>query len=359
MDESKNSAPESGGKRFRAARIFSVPDDVKFLDTLELTRLSEAFTAWTTRAGRPDVAVSRNRVRLIYLMLRHTGARLGEVLAVNDRTDVNLETLSVVLGGGEEGVGREVQIPAELGEALAAVFDDPAYASLRGGLMRLDQGHVRRKFYERAEECGYTKELVNPSTIRRSRAVELLRDDVPLPVVQRILGHSTADLTAAFLHLPEDQRRKVERQVLTRETRRTSARNAFFGRVARVQRGDIQSIVTVESLGGHAVSSIITNESLKNLGVAEGSFVTAEIKAPWVVLEAGEDMPRVTAGNRFLGEVELIRLGELTSEAIVALADGTRLCAVITTQSARELALAEGQKIWAMFTAFAVVLHVE
>ena len=67
--------------------------------------------------------------------------------------------------------------------------------------------------------------------------------------------------------------------------------------------------------------------------MVEGSFVTAEIKAPWVVLETGADLPRVTAGNRFLGEVELIRLGELTSEAIVALADGTRLCAVITTQS--------------------------
>ncbi|EKO40303.1 MAG: molybdenum-pterin binding domain containing protein [Solidesulfovibrio magneticus str. Maddingley MBC34] len=357
MNEPKNA--ESGGKRFRAARIFSVPDDVKFLDTLELTRLSEAFSAWTARAGRPDVAVSRNRVRLIYLMLRHTGARLGEVLAVNDRTDVNLESLSVMLGGGEDGPGREVQIPAELGEALAAVFDNPAYAGLRGTLFRLDQGHVRRKFYERAEECGFTKELVNPSTIRRSRAVELLRDDVPLPVVQRILGHSTADLTAAFLHLPEDQRRKVERQVLTRETRRTSARNAFFGRVARIQRGDIQSIVTVESLGGHAVNSIITNESLKNLGITEGSFVTAEIKAPWVVLEASSDMPRSTAGNRFQGEVELLRLGELTSEAIVALTDGTRLCAVVTTQSARDLELHEGQKVWALFTAFAVVLHME
>lgn len=358
MNDVKSPGPEPAGKRFRAARIFSVPDDVKFLDTLELTRLSEAFSAWTDRAGRPDVAVSRNRVRLIFLLLRHTGARLGEVLALNDRQDVNLDNLSVMLGGGD-GQGREVQIPAELGDALAAVFEDPAYASLRGMLFRLDQGHVRRKFYERAEECGFTKELVNPSTIRRSRAVELLRDDVPLPVVQRILGHSTADLTAAFLHLPEDQRRKVERQVLTRETRRTSARNAFFGRVAQVQKGDIQSRVVVESLGGHAVSSVITNESLKNLGVTEGSFVTAEIKAPWVVLETSDEMPRATATNRFLGEVELVRLGELTSEVIVALSDGTRLCALVTTKSARELELAAGQKVWAMFNAFAVVLHVE
>ena len=69
MEDVKRPAAESGGKRFRAARIFSVPEDVKFLDTLELTRLADAFTAWTERAGRPDVAVSRNRVRLIYLML--------------------------------------------------------------------------------------------------------------------------------------------------------------------------------------------------------------------------------------------------------------------------------------------------
>lgn len=350
---------EGSGTVFRAARIFSVPEDVKFLDTLELARLEDAFTAWTERASRPDVAVSRNRVRLIYLMLRHTGARLGEVLALNDRTDIDLENLSVMLGASDGNDGREVQIPAELGEALTSVFAEPAYTSLRGSLFHLDQGHVRRKFYERAEECGFTKELVNPSTIRRSRAVELLRDDVPLPVVQRILGHSTADLTAAFLHLPEDQRRKVERQVLTRETRRTSARNAFFGRVAQVQKGDIQSLVVVESLGGHAVSAVITNESLRNLGVTEGSFVTAEIKAPWVVLESCDEMPKATAANRFLGEVEVVRAGELSAEVIVILSDGTRLCALITSQSVRGLNLEVGQKIWAMFNAFAVVLHVE
>ena len=358
MSDAKQSSPSAGGGRFRAARIFCVPDDVKFLDTLELTRLSEAFQAWTERASRPDVAVSRNRVRLIYLMLRHTGARLGEVLGLDDRRDINLDTLAVTYSHGE-GEGREVQIPAELGEALASVFANPAYASLRGILFKLDQGHVRRKFYERADECGFSKELVNPSTIRRSRAVELLRDDVPLPVVQRILGHSTADLTAAFLHLPEDQRRKVERQVLARETRRTSARNAFFGRVAQVRKGDIQTQVVVESLGGHAVSSVITNESLKNLGVTEGSFVTAEIKAPWVVLETCDELPKATTTNRFLGTVELTRIGELTSEVIVVLSDGTRLCALITTQSARELDLAEGRQVWAMFNAFAVVLHVE
>ena len=78
-----------------------------------------------------------------------------------------------------------------------------------------------------------------------------------------------------------------------------------------------------------------------------------------MVLEACDEMPRATASNRFLGEVELVRAGELTSEVIVALSDGTRLCALITTKSTKELNLSEGQKLWAMFNAFAVVLHVE
>ena len=30
-------------------------------------------------------------------MLRYTGARLGEVLALNDRTDIDLENLSVMI----------------------------------------------------------------------------------------------------------------------------------------------------------------------------------------------------------------------------------------------------------------------
>ena len=87
--------------------------------------------------------------------------------------------------------------------------------------------------------------------------------------------------------------------------------------------------------------------------------VTAEIKAPWVVLETCDELPKATTTNRFLGTVELTRFGELTSEVIVVLSDGTRLCALITTQSARELELSEGRQVWAMFNAFAVVLHVE
>ena len=49
----------------------------------------------------------------------------------------------------------------------------------------------------------------------------------------------------------------------------------------------------------------------------------------------------------------------IVSDFSLEIPDGTRLCAVVTTQSARDLELHEGQKVWALFTAFAVVLHME
>jgi molybdate transport system regulatory protein len=43
----------------------------------------------------------------------------------------------------------------------------------------------------------------------------------------------------------------------------------------------------------------------------------------------------------------------------VRISNGTELCAVVSTQSARRLALKQGDRVWAVFNAFAVVLHVE
>jgi molybdate transport system regulatory protein len=43
----------------------------------------------------------------------------------------------------------------------------------------------------------------------------------------------------------------------------------------------------------------------------------------------------------------------------VRIADGTELCAVISTESGRRLGLKRGDRVWAVFNAFAVVLHVE
>ena len=232
-------------------------DDSRGLDTVQLARLEEAFRRWAQDAARRDVLLSRQRILLIFLLIRYTGARLNEVLALHPYRDIDLQRHAVVFRGGADEPARqprEVQIPETLSREIEAILAAaPAYRKYLGNLLTVDPAHVRRKFYERAAACGFAKELGGPDTIRKSRAVELMRNNLPLPVVQRILGHSSPNLTASFVSFSDEDMQQVTRFFLERESRRqTSARNAFFGKISAIEPGDIQAKVEMVTLGGTA-----------------------------------------------------------------------------------------------------------
>ena len=68
---------------------------------------------------------------------------------------------------------------------------------------------------------------------------------------------------------------------------RISARNRFRGTVARIHAGPVNSEVTVDLPGGrHVMTAVITDESVRRLGLAVGLPVTAVFKAPSVFLVA-------------------------------------------------------------------------
>jgi molybdate transport system regulatory protein len=263
---------------------------------------------------------------------------------------------------GQGAARREVPVSATLGEALldavqAGVLDG-AKEGAQSAPLSVDQGHLRRKLYERADECGLPRELVNPSIIRRSRGIELLRQNVPLPVVQRMLGQSTPNAAGEYLDFSDADMASTLRRVVDRESRRTSARNNFFGQIVRITRGDIQSGVRIASVGGHEITSIITNGSLDRLGFREGGFVTAEVKAPWVVV-ARDEPAHSSAENQLVGIVSRIGQGVLTTEVVVRLGDGLEVCAIISEESRTRLALSEGDRARVEFNAFSVILDAE
>lgn len=342
----------------KPSRVFVVPEGVKFLDTLQLSDLEKAFRAWAEAPRRADVRASRKRMLLAFLLLRYTGAKLGEVLGLEPARDLEGDALRV--GRDEKDPGRSVSIPAELARDLAAALADPDLGLYLPKLFDVDQGHLRRKFYERADEAGLSKDLVNPTVLRRSRAIEMLREGLPLPMVQKVLGQSSANLAAGYLDVSDTDLQRVLSQFVASEARRTSsARNAFYGRIDRVDRGDIQARVELTTLGGRRITSVITLDSLATLSLRPGSFATAEIKAPWVILSRGARPPGCSAENRLAGTVESVRRGRINAEVILVLPDDTRLCAIVTTPSLDPLGLEPGSKAWAFFSAFAVVLRVE
>jgi len=354
---------DAGSDLLNPARIYAAPEETRHLDPTQLARLEQAFRSWSDASSRPDVRSSRKRILLIFLLIRYTGARLNEVLSLDLSKHIDFSRGLVRYGTAEAADGfykREVQISWELVSEIQETLADPTFVTNVGLLLMVDEAHVRRKFYERAVACGFAQDLVSPNVIRRARAVELMQSNMPLPVVQRILGHSTPNLAASLMTFSDDDIHQVAKHFIERESqRKTSARNTFFGKTGAIRKGDIQSQVELATVGGDVVTTVITNTSLKKLGLKPGSLVTAEVKAPWVIVEKSDSEPTCTAENVFQGKVAEIHRGRLTTEFIVRIHDGTELCSVVTEDSRRKLHVKRDDDVWVMFNSFAVILRVD
>jgi molybdate transport system regulatory protein len=338
--------------------LFGVSEHIRVLDSAQLEELEQAFRAWVESTGSRSYRFARRRVLLVFLLIRYAGIKLGEALGLNESEDIDLGEGQLRLSKRSTGSHRILPLPDRVVEELASLLGEELSQRHKGALLSMDQGYVRKRFYQLAEKCGLPKELGSPEVIRKSRGVELLRGGMPLPVVQKVLGHSTPALAAEYLDFSEEEVRKAVRHYMTRETRRkTSARNSFYGKVTGIERGDIQSTVTLRSIGGHEVSAVITNSSLNNLGLQKGVFVTALVKAPWVIVNRDNANPSLV--NCYQGAVSGIEQGRLSTELTVRLVDGTEICAVITEKSRSILAFRIDDRALISFSEFAVIINME
>ncbi|MDR3358087.1 MAG: TOBE domain-containing protein [Desulfovibrio sp.] len=327
--------------------------DEEILDTSRLGLLERAFRDWTGEGGRTP-RLSRLRILLIFLLIRYTGAKLQEVLSL-EPADLDLQARAVTYRSGENGSPRKVAISqklaAELEELLRAAKNCPDH------FFAVDPAHVRKKFYERAGQCGFDKKSGGPEMLRKARAVEMLRN-VPLPAVQRLLGHSSPNQTTSFVSFSEDDIQEVARLYVERESgRRTSARNSFYGKVLSLANDRVQTLVELLTPAGDRIFSVITNMSSGRLGLAPGKLVTAEVKSPWLILERCDAPGASSAENRLEGVVSRVTSGDIAVECVVTLRDGTELCAVLAAAGFNLLRLKVGEPVRVLFGAYAVILH--
>ena len=362
-EEGRPASPSLMPERSSHGRMVSITRKVRCLDPGQLNRLEKSFRDWADSQSRSDLKSSRKRILLIFLLIRYTGAKLNEVLAINPLGDLDLNRPLIVFrkpGAPPDRPPREIQISEALSSEIRSLLEDPVFKKSPEKAFRVDPGHVRRKFYERAAACGFPKSLGAPEIIRKSRAIELMQNNVPLPVVQKIMGHGTPNLASSLVSYSEEDMQQVARFFFERESaRRTSARNAFFGKINTIQKGDIQSRVELVTIGGDRITTVITNESLIRLGFKKGMLITAEVKAPQVILEKTDAEPRCTAENRFQGTVARINTGRITTEYVVRIADGTSICSLVSSEISRRLDLRENDPVWAVFNSFSVVLHMD
>ena len=134
-----------------------------------------------------------------------------------------------------------------------------------------------------------------------------------------------------------------------------SARNQFAGKVAKVEEGAVNGIVTID-VKGTPVTATISMNAIKELGLAEGKDAVAVIKATDVMVATGGIT--LSARNKFTGKVAAVEKGAVNDIVKIDTAFGT-VSATISDSAVAELGLEAGKDAVAVVKATSVMVGVE
>jgi integrase len=178
---------------------------INYLSQQEVNRLTNSFQNWFDASRGDRERRRRGRYWLTYLLLRFTGARLSEVLSINDDVDIDYRNSEVRLlnlkrhNPKNKGQYRQVPVPAQVVSEIARYLME--FPEQRGKVFKVDASNFRKCFLARCKEVGIARELSHPHVLRHTRAIELLKAGVPVTAVQQLLGHAYLSTTAVYLQL--------------------------------------------------------------------------------------------------------------------------------------------------------------
>ncbi|WP_300367284.1 TOBE domain-containing protein [Hydrogenimonas sp.] len=138
---------------------------------------------------------------------------------------------------------------------------------------------------------------------------------------------------------------------------RISARNQLAGEVVRIERGTVNTQITLNLRGGHPLVATITNDSLTELDIAIGSQVYALFKANALLLSTEIGL-KLGVENRFVGTIERIEKGSVNHDVTLLLDGGARLCAQVSNESLEALELREGMEVEAFCKASHILIGI-
>ncbi len=137
-----------------------------------------------------------------------------------------------------------------------------------------------------------------------------------------------------------------------------SARNVFQGRITAITGGAVNAEVEITTAGGDKIVAIVTEGSVKSLGLARGAEASAYVKAPSVILMTGQPDMRFSARNQLGGKVVEVARGAVNSEVKLQLSGGALVHAVVTNEAVDELGLKPGVAATALIKASQVIVGV-
>lgn len=143
---------------------------------------------------------SRDLVDMAILALMiESGLRASELLSLT-WDDVDLASREISVRGAKYGEERVVFI----GDLSARVLQDLAKASGGGRIIPLSYTALYKRLKRLARSAGIDPKKVRPHVLRHTFATESLRRGLPLPALQRILGHRDIKTTQVYLHMVKE-----------------------------------------------------------------------------------------------------------------------------------------------------------
>ena len=199
------SMPPDGDARPRRCRSFTPAGrpGTRVSATRPTRRRSRRSSRLCAKAGHARYG---NRLNGLIVVLWRAGLRINEALSLTE-TDLEEQRGSILVRHGKNDRRRQVGMDAWGWSALGPVAlgaRDAAVGPLSCAIAGPTRGHswsagaARLQLHQITREAGVRRRFA-PHQLRHAHAVELLREGIPLPLIQRQLGHSHLSTTGTYL----------------------------------------------------------------------------------------------------------------------------------------------------------------
>ena len=196
---------------------FSQNIQFSYLTEEEMNRLIYSYQSHMEKAkNQRNRYKQRWRQFIIFLTAKETGARIGEILLIRDDTDIDFRDNSIrikTLKQKKDKV-RTVFISDKLIAEISRFLME--YPELRGKLFQISKRTVQKYFSDMCKKANIPPEKSHIHILRHTRAIELIKHNVPLHHVKALLGHSSILTTSVYLNVYQKELKEIlqERNLL-------------------------------------------------------------------------------------------------------------------------------------------------
>ncbi len=145
---------------------------------------------------------------LTIFLLKDTGARINEILHIECK-NISLETNRILLSFTKTGYPRKVYLSSRTIELLTDYLSRPELEDSKFLLINFQTKEIVFKstiyfFINQIKEDLNINNSISPHKWRHTLASTLVNQNVNVSIVQKVLGHTSLEITKRYLHAEED-----------------------------------------------------------------------------------------------------------------------------------------------------------